>query len=76
MPEKKGSDCRCLCCNHPIVKLLAEFYFIVWGIIGLLFLICMIWGIVKFKSFEKNGLFKGMMAGEKQEMSVKSKWME
>ena len=72
----KKVQCDCVLCGHPIVKLLAEFYFVVWGIIGLLFLICMIWGFVKFKTFEKNGLFKGMMAGEKQEMSVKDKWMK
>ncbi len=72
----KKIQCNCVCCGHPIVKLLAELYFVIWGIIGLLFLICMIWGFIKFKTFEKHGLFKGMMAGEKQEMSVKDKWMK
>jgi len=72
----KKVQCDCLFCGHPIVKILAEFYFIIWGVIGLFFLIGMIWGFVKFKTFEKSGLFKGMYAGEKQEMSVKDKWVK
>ena len=72
----KKVQCDCVFCGHPIVKLLVEFYCIIWGIIGLLFSTGIIWGFVKFKTFEKNGLFKGMMAGEKQEMSIKSKWMK
>lgn len=67
MAEKKGSDCQCLFCNHPIVKMLAEFYFIVWGVIGLLFVIGMIWGLLRFQTFMgKDCGFQ--MLEQKQEM--------
>lgn len=48
---------NCFLCHHPIVKMLIEFYCLVWGLIGVLFLIGFIWGLVQYKTLETNGFF-------------------
>jgi hypothetical protein len=65
--EKKGAYCNCLCCNHPIVKTLAEFYFLVWGVIGLLFLVGVIWGMLNLKNWQKN-MFDQVMSQQQNQM--------
>lgn len=54
MAEKKTA-CECLCCNHPIVKRLIEFYCLIWGVIGIIFLIMMIWSFFQFKTLAAKG---------------------
>ena len=67
----KTQEC-CNWCNHPIVKMLVEFYCLVWGVIGLLFLIGMIWGLVKFRTLNPQNFSKGMMWGQAQNQSGQS----
>jgi len=59
----KTQEC-CSWCNHPIVKMSVELYCLVWGIIGLLFLVGMIWGFIKFRTVNPQNFGKGMMWGQ------------
>jgi hypothetical protein len=49
------AKCECLCCNHPIVKKAVEFYCIIWGVIGIVFLIMMVWSLFQFKTLAAKG---------------------
>lgn len=49
------AKCECLCCNHPVVKKAVEFYCIIWGIIGIVFLLMMLWGMIQYKTLAAKG---------------------
>ena len=55
MADRKVPDCTCVCCNHPVAKMLVEGCCLVWGLVGILVLIGMLWGLVVMKKFNQAG---------------------
>jgi len=55
MPEKQSKACDCWCCGHPILKKSIEFYCLIWGVIGIVFIIMMVWSLFQFKNLAAKG---------------------
>ncbi|GEM_PF-5775859 len=53
MADKKTLS-HCLWCHHPILKKSIEFYCLLWTVIGLIFLLMMIWGMFQYKTLGKS----------------------